>query len=104
MIHFDEEITALKEKLLTMASKATGAVNKSIKSLVDRDDELARLVQHEDDELDRLEIEIDDIGIGLLAKAPLAGAPGSSPLPMKTPHDLSRWATRPRRSPGAQSN
>ena len=69
MIHFEQEITALKDKLLTMASKATDAVNKSIKALVDRDDELAREVQHEDDELDRLEIEIDEIAIGLLVDA-----------------------------------
>ena len=63
MIHFEQEITALKEKLLTMASKATNAVNKAIKALVDRNDDLARVVQHEDDELDRLEIEIDDMAV-----------------------------------------
>src|SRR5689334_2127678 len=56
-----EHESALKEKLLTMASKATNAVNKSIKALVDRDDDLARMVQHEDDELDQLEIEVDEI-------------------------------------------
>ena len=63
MIHFEHEIGALKDKLLTMASKATNAVNKAIKSLVDRDDDLARVVQHEDDDLDRLEIEIDDMAV-----------------------------------------
>ncbi len=90
MIHFEQEITALKEKLLTMASKATNAVNKAIKALVDRDDELARVVQHEDDELDRLEIEIDDMAVGLLAKAPLATDLRFITAAMKISHDLER--------------
>jgi len=90
MIHFEQEIAALKEKLLTMASKATDAVNKAIRSLMDRDDDLARLVQHEDDELDQLEIEIDDIALGLLAKAPLASDLRFITAAMKISHDLER--------------
>src|SRR5207247_7094295 len=90
MIHFEHEITALKEKLLTMDSKATNAVNKAIKSLVDRDDDLARAVEHEDDELDRLEIEIDDMAVGLLSKAPLASDLRFITAAMKISHDLER--------------
>ena len=80
MLHFEQEITGLKERLLTMASKANNAVNKAIRALVDRNDDLARSVQEEDSALDQLEIEIDDIAIGLLSKAPLA----------KISHDLER--------------
>src|SRR5438552_9925367 len=90
MIHFEQELGALKEKLLTMASKATDAVDKAVKSLVARDDDLARAVQHEDDELDQLEIEIDEIAIGLLSKAPLASDLRFITAAMKISHDLER--------------
>jgi len=90
MQHFEQELAALKEKLLTMASKATDAVDKAVKSLVARDDDLARAVQHEDDELDQLEIEIDEIAIGLLSKAPLASDLRFITAAMKISHDLER--------------
>ena len=90
MIYFEHAIVALKDKLLTMASKASNSVNKSIKALVDRDDDLARAVQHEDDELDRLEIEIDEIAFGLLSKAPLANDLRFITAAMKISHDLER--------------
>ena len=90
MIHFENEINGLKEKLLTMASKATNAVNKAIKAVVDRDDDLARAVREEDSALDQLEMEIDDIAIGLLAKAPLATDLRLITVAMKISHDLER--------------
>ena len=80
----------MKEKLLTMASKATNAVNKAIKAVVDRDDDLARAVREEDSALDQLEMEIDDIAIGLLAKAPLATDLRLITVAMKISHDLER--------------
>jgi len=90
MTHFEQELAALKEKLLTMASKATNAVNKAIKAVVDRDDDLARAVREEDSALDQLEMEIDDIAIGLLAKAPLATDLRLITVAMKISHDLER--------------
>ncbi|HKS36101.1 MAG TPA: phosphate signaling complex protein PhoU [Verrucomicrobiae bacterium] len=90
MIHFEQEITDLKDKLLTMASKATNAVSKAIKALVDRDDDLARAVQEEDNALDQFEIEIDEIAIGLLSKAPLASDLRLITVAMKISHDLER--------------
>src|SRR3989440_11218752 len=90
MTHFEQELAALKEKLLTMASKATYAVNKAIKAVVDRDDDLARAVREEDGALDQLEMEIDDIAIGLLAKAPLATDLRLITVAMKISHDLER--------------
>ena len=72
MSHFDEEISALKDKLLGMASRSESAVTRAIRALVERDDDLARLVQEDDDVVDRLEIEVDEDAIRLLAKAPLA--------------------------------
>ena len=90
MQHFDQELVALKEKLLTMASKAEAAVNNAIKALVDRDDDLARSVKEEDNALDQLEIEVDETAIGLLSKAPLASDLRLIAVAMKISHDLER--------------
>jgi phosphate transport system protein len=72
MTHYAEEITRLKESLLTMASHAESAVTRAMRALVERDEALALKVQADDNILDRLEIEIDDTAIHLLTKAPLA--------------------------------
>src|SRR5207302_3807927 len=90
MQHFDQELVALKEKLLTMASKAEAAVNKAIKALVDRDDDLARKAKEDDSAIDQFEIEIDDMAINLLAKAPLASDLRLITVAMKISHDLER--------------
>ena len=90
MQHFDQELVALKEKLLTMASKAEAAVNNAIKALVDRDDDLARSVKEEDNAIDQLEIEVDEMAIGLLSKAPLASDLRLITVAMKISHDLER--------------
>jgi len=90
MQHLDQELAALKEKLLTMASKAEAAVNNAIKALVDRDDDLARSVKEEDNAIDQLEIEVDDLAVGLLAKAPLASDLRLITVAMKISHDLER--------------
>jgi len=90
MIHFDQELASLKEQLLIMASLAEAAVNKAIKALVERDDDLARQVKDQDSALDRLEIEIDDMGIILLSKAPLASDLRLITVAMKISHDLER--------------
>lgn len=72
MTHFESEIQSLKDRLLAMASRAESAVTNSIKALVERDDDLARSVKENDDEIDQLEKEVDEMAIRLLAKAPLA--------------------------------
>lgn len=90
MTHFEQELDALKEKLLTMASLAEAAVNKAIKALLDRDDDVARNVKEEDSLLDKLEIELDDMAISLLSKAPLASDLRLITVAMKISHDLER--------------
>jgi len=90
MTHFEQEITRLKDKLLTMASKAETAVNKAIKALVDRNDDLAVAVKEEDNALDTLEIEVDESAIGLLSKAPLASDLRLITVAMRISHDLER--------------
>jgi phosphate transport system protein len=90
MTHFEQELAGLKEKLLTMASLAEAAVNKAIKALLDRDDDLARIVKDEDSLLDQLEIDLDDMAISLLSKAPLASDLRLITVAMKISHDLER--------------
>jgi phosphate transport system protein len=68
----DKALEGLKEKLLIMASYAEAAVNRAVKALVRRDDDLARRTKEEDDRIDALEKEIDDDALQLLAKAPSA--------------------------------
>ncbi|MDB6021875.1 MAG: Phosphate-specific transport system accessory protein PhoU [Pedosphaera sp.] len=89
-IHFEHELVELKEKLLTMASHAEGGVTRAIKALVDRDDELARRVMADDVIVDQLEIEIDELSIQLLSKAPLASDLRLITVAMKISHDLER--------------
>jgi len=92
MTHFENQMTDLKEKLLLMASLASAAVTRSIKALVDRDDDLARAVIEEDTAIDRLEMEIDEIAIALLSKAPLASDLRLITVAMKASRDLERVA------------
>ena len=68
----EKALAGLKEKLLTMASYAEAAVNRAVKALVRRDDNLARRNKEEDDRIDALEKEIDNDALRLLAKGPSA--------------------------------
>lgn len=89
--HFEQEMADLKEKLLKMASHAESALTNGIKALVDRNDDLARNVIAEDSTIDQLEIEIDEVAIGLLAlQGPLASDLRLITIAMKISHDLER--------------
>lgn len=72
--HFDRELQELKEKLLLMAAKVEALINQSIEALKRKDDGLARGVLSIDKEVDRLEIEIEDQAVALIARhQPAAG-------------------------------
>lgn len=90
MSHFQREIADLKEQLLLMASHATSAVNKAVKALIERDDDLARTVIAEDKTLDQFEVELDEMAIRLLSKAPLASDLRLIAVAMKATYDLER--------------
>jgi len=72
MTHYNEEMNRLKESLLAMASHAESALTRAMRALVERDDTLAQSVIDDDNIIDQFEVEIDDIAIHLLAKAPVA--------------------------------
>jgi phosphate transport system protein len=90
MTHYAEEMDRLKESLLAMASHAESAVARAIRALVDRDEVLARQVEADDNVLDQYEIDIDDIAIHLLAKAPLATDLRLTAVAMKISQNLER--------------
>ncbi len=90
MLPADQEFAALKDKLLTMASLAIGSTRDAVKALVERDDELARRVEGDDNRIDDLEKEIDEICITLLSRAPLATDLRMITVAMKITHDLER--------------
>lgn len=70
--HFEAGLETLRQKLLLMASRAETAVNESVQALMQRDYDLANQVREDDDVIDQFEIEIDEMAIQLLTKAPLA--------------------------------
>jgi phosphate transport system protein len=88
--HFDEELAKFKETLLTMGSYAESSVGQAIQALTDRNDKLAEQVQHNDDIMDQYEIDIDDMAINLLSKAPLATDLRLITVAMKISQNLER--------------
>jgi len=88
--HFEKELSDLKEKLLTMASHAETAVRNAVAALVNRDYDLAQRVREEDGVIDRFEIEVDEMAINLLAKAPLASDLRLIAVAMKISQNLER--------------
>ena len=90
MEHFDMELGELKQKLLTMASHAETAVNEALRALIERDYDLALRVKEDDNLIDQLEVEIDDMAIHLLAKAPLASDLRLVTVAMKISQNLER--------------
>jgi phosphate transport system protein len=80
----------LKQKLLTMASHAEIAVNEALRALIERDYDLALRVKESDTVIDQLEVEIDEMAIQLLAKAPLASDLRLVTVAMKISQNLER--------------
>ena len=72
MTHYAEEMNRLQRTLLAMAAHAEGAVTQAMSALLGANPELAHQVIRDDGILDQFEIEIDEIAIHLLTKAPLA--------------------------------
>jgi len=84
------DLGGLKHKLLTMASHAETAVNEAMRALVERDYDLALRVKDDDRVIDQFEVEIDEMAIQLLAKAPLASDLRFVTVAMKISQNLER--------------
>ena len=65
--HFEEELSELKQKLLTMGSLVERSLHQSIKALVERDAQLGLQIFDGEEAINLLQIEIDDRAMRLLA-------------------------------------
>src|SRR4051812_23234794 len=65
---YEQQLRALKEKLLLIGHKAETAIADATRALVERRASLAQRVVDEDDQVDLLELEIDDLCLELLAR------------------------------------
>jgi phosphate transport system protein len=88
--HFEMGLDSLRQKILLMASRAETAVNQSVQSLVQRDYDLAVRVREDDNIIDQFEVEIDEMAIVLLTKAPLAINLRTITVAMKISQNLER--------------
>ena len=88
--HFDTDLDELNQKLLEMAGRAETSVNEAIRAMVERDYDLALRVKADDSVIDRFEIEVDELAIHVLSKAPLATDLRFVAVAMKISQNLER--------------
>ena len=89
--HFEEQIEALKNDLLLMSGRAEEIIRKALESLMSRDTKLADEVFADDATIDRMEIDIEEACIQLLAlQQPLASDLRLITSALKISNDLER--------------
>jgi phosphate transport system protein len=87
----DEELKDLKEKLLEMASRAEEQIGRAVRSLKERKQDLACQVLDNEEAINRLDIEIDESAMRLLAlRQPMAADLRFITGAMKIGSDLER--------------
>src|SRR4029434_3471963 len=70
---YEEELKKLREEILYMGGLVEDQIQKAVKSLVERDSELAEIIVERDHEVNRLDVDIDDLCIRLLEMHQPAG-------------------------------
>ena len=89
--HFEQELEALKEQLLLMGGRAEALVHKAVESLRRLDEGLAREVVADDHAIDRMEIDIEERCLRLLAlQQPMARDLRFITAALKINNDLER--------------
>lgn len=89
--HFEEELAELKQKLLTMGSLVERALHQSVKALVERDAQLGLKIFDGEETINRMQIEIDDRAMRLLAlQQPMAADLRLIASAVKINYDLER--------------
>lgn len=58
--HIERQIEGLKEKILRVGTLVEEAISKAITALVNRDIQLSRWVIANDEEIDRMEVEVEE--------------------------------------------
>jgi phosphate transport system protein len=88
---FDAELETFSSHLLLMGEKSIEQVRRALQALVQSDISLADQVIAADDEIDRLEVEIDDEAVRYMnLRAPIATDLRLVIVGMKASHDLER--------------
>lgn len=88
---FDDQIATLNEQLLLMSGRAEAIIRKAVESLLRRDPGLAAEVFADDKVIDRMEIDIEEACIQLLAlQQPLASDLRLITSALKISNDLER--------------
>lgn len=91
MAIFDEELIALKERVLKIGSMVEAAIHDSVRSLVERNSDIAREVIEKEHQINILEVETDEECIRLIAlRQPKAGDLRFITTAMKITTDLER--------------
>ena len=89
--HFQREISKLKQQVLSLCSQVEGQVEKAVRAVQLRDDELAEEVERLDGEIDLREIEVEEECLKTLALyQPVAGDLRFVVSTLKINHDLER--------------
>jgi len=70
---YEEDLRKLREDILYMGGLVEDQIQKAVKSLVDRESDLANIIIERDHEVNRLDVDIDDLCIRLLALHQPAG-------------------------------
>jgi len=70
---YEEDLRKLREDILYMGGLVEDQIQRAVKSLVDRDSDLANIIVERDHEVNRLDVDIDDLCIRLLALHQPAG-------------------------------
>ena len=65
--HFHDQLDTLKQRLLAMSERAEALVDLSVEALLDRDQGKAEAVISGDEEVDRMELEVEQLTVSLLA-------------------------------------
>ena len=88
---FELELRALRERLLGMGARCEEQISRAMRSLAERDDELAEEVLRRDDDIDRDEVEIDEMAQMILAtRQPVASDLRFLTMALKFVTDLER--------------
>ncbi|MGH9328674.1 MAG: phosphate signaling complex protein PhoU [Terriglobia bacterium] len=67
MRHFEERLDGLRNRLLEMSGLVESAIYRGVHAVVDKDENLARQVLENESRVNRMQIEIDDMAVRLLA-------------------------------------
>ncbi|MBP6004938.1 MAG: phosphate signaling complex protein PhoU [Pyrinomonadaceae bacterium] len=67
-----DQLDVLRDKVLLLGGKTEDAVHRAMRSLKERDSELARRVCEDDETIDQMELEIDRLTVEILASQAMA--------------------------------